>query len=347
MKKPFLSIIIPAYQAAGVLPRLLDSIFASKGFQDFEIIVVDDCSLDDTERIIELYNRGVRCLRLKRNSGPARARNEGVKKAKGKVVLFLDSDVVCYSDTITRVAKAFLKDPDLTAITGVWQRPRRSKKFFPNFKALRDWSYWINERQQEGYYYLFSTRIAAIRRAVFLRLSGFNERYRGADIEDIEFTYKIASRYAVVFDEKIRVKHEFEDFGSIAKKYFRRSFFWSQLFSERRKLDPVAMTLRETITGAAAVLSLPTFILAFVFQLVLWLALALLLINLWGTRKFLRYVFRQEGLGFAFKAFWTNYILYFVIYAGAGLAAFSLLLKRLFSQKVAYHFNLTIAEIFR
>lgn len=347
MRKPFLSIIIPAYQAAGVLSRLLDSIFATKGFQDFEIIVVDDCSPDDTERIIELYNRGVRCLRLKRNSGPARARNEGVKKAKGKVVLFLDSDVVCYSDTITRVAKAFLKDPDLTAITGVWQRPRRSKKFFPNFKALRDWSYWINERQQKGYYYLFSTRIAAIRRAVFLRLGGFNERYRGADIEDIEFTYKIASRYAVVLDEKIRVKHEFEDFGSIAKKYFRRSFFWSQLFSERRKLDPVAMTLRETITGAAAVLSLPALILAFVFQPVFWLTLILFLINLWGTRKFLGYVFRQEGLGFAFKAFWTNYVLYFVIYVGAGLAAFSLLLKRLFGQKVAYHFNLAIAEIFR
>jgi len=346
-KKPFLSIIIPAYNAAGRLPRLLDSIFLAKDFTDFEVIVVDDCSLDDTGRVIELYNQGIHYFRLKRNSGPAKARNEGVKAAKGKIILFLDADVVCYSDTVSRVAKAFLKDPDLTAITGVWQRPRRSKKFFPNFKALRDWSYWINERQRKGYYYLFSTRIAAIKKDVFERLGGFNEQYRGADIEDIEFTYKIASRYAVVFDKKIRVKHEFEDFSVIAKKYFRRSFFWSQLFSQRRKFDPVAMTLRETITGAAAVLSWPIFLLGFLFQPAFWLALILFLVNLWGTRKFLNYVYHQEGIIFALKSFWTNYILYFFIYMGAFLAAVSLLIKKLFGRKVAHHFNLAVAEIVR
>lgn len=347
MKKPFLSIIIPAYKAAGTLPRLLDSIFATKGFKDFEVLVVDDYSPDDTQRLIELYDRGVKHLRLKRNSGPARARNEGVKKAKGKVVLFLDSDVVCYSDTVTRIAKAFLKDPDLTAVTGVWQRPRKSKKFFPNFKALRDWSYWINERKRKDYYYLFSTRIAAVKRDVFLRLGGFNERYRGADIEDIEFTYKITSRYAVIFDEKVRVKHEFENFWPVAKKYFRRSFFWSQLFSERKKFDPVTITILETISGAAAVASFPMFILGFAFSPAFFVALSCLLINLWGVRKFLRYVYRQEGLIFAIKSFFTSYILYFVIYAGAGTAAVSLILKRLFGRKVSHHFNLAIAEIVR
>lgn len=346
-KKPFLSIIIPAYRAAGVLPRLLDSIFKTKGFADFEVIVVDDASPDDTQRVVELYDRGVRCLRLKRNSGPARARNEGVKMARGKVVLFLDSDVVCYTDTVARVARMFLKDPDLTAVTGVWQRPQKNPKFFPNFKALRDWSYWINEREQKGYYYLFSTRIAAIKREVFLRLGGFNERYRGADIEDIEFTYKIAQRYAVVFDEKIKVKHEFEDFWPVAKKYLRRSFFWSQLFSDRKKFDPVAMTGKEAATGLAAVLSLPALLLSPFFWGWAWAGLFLLLINFWGTRKFLAYTFKKEGGGFAVKSFFTNYLLYFFIFGGAFLAAVSLVIKRLFGPKVAHHFNSALAEIIR
>lgn len=345
MKRPFLSIVIPAFNAAKILPRLLDSIYNTQGFRDFEVIVVDDRSLDNTSKIVESYKPKVEYLLLKRNSGPARARNEGVKKAKGKVVLFLDADVICYVDTVSRIAKAFIKDPDLTAITGVWTRPKRSKKFFSNYKALRDWSYWINERQRKGYYYLFSTRIAAIKKEVFLRLGGFNQMYKKADIEDIEFTYKIASRYAVIFDEKIKVRHEFEDFGPIVKKYFRRSFFWSQLFSQRRKFDPVTLTIPETITGAAAIASLPLFIVGFYFSTAFVFALVCLLINLWGVKKFLRYVWIQESPTFALKSFFTSYFLYFVIYAGAALALASLILKKLFGQKVSRHFNLAVSEI--
>lgn len=347
MKKRFLSIIIPAYKAAGYLPRLLDSIFATCGFKDFEVIVVDDHSPDDTGRVVELYGRGVRFLRLVRNSGPAKARNQGAQKAKGKVVLFLDADVQCYPDTITRVAKRFQKDSDLTALTGVWVRPRRTKKFFANFKALRDWSFWINERSKRSYYYLFSTRIAAIKKEVFLRLGGFNEKFRGADIEDIEFTYRIARRYAVIFDEKIRVKHEFENFGPVAKKYFRRSFFWSQLFAQRLKFDAVAMTPKETIAGLSAILCLPVMVASIFLPKILLVVLFLLLLVAFGNRKFLAYVYQEEGLVFAFKAFWTNFILYYLIYAGAALAVTALLVKKLFGAKVANYFNLAVSELIR
>lgn len=347
MKRPFLSIIIPAYKAASKLPCLLDSIFATSGLDNYEVIVVDDQSPDDTARVVKNYGRSIRYILLKRNSGPAKARNIGARKAKGKVLLFLDSDVICYADTILRVTRAFFKDKDLTALTGVWTRPRSNKQFFPNYKALRDWSYWINERSRKGYYYLFSTRIAAIKKDVFLRLGGFNEAYRGADIEDIEFTYKIASRYAILFDEKIRVRHEFEEFGPIAKKYFRRSFFWSQLFAQRKKFDPVAMTASEAITGMSAVLVAPLAILGFFVNELLLLIPILFLINLWGGRKFLIYVYQMENLLFAVKSFFTSFILFYVIYAGAALAVLAILIERLFGSKAAKHFNLTISEIIR
>jgi len=187
--------------------------------------------------------------------------------------------------------------------------------------------------------------VAAIKRDVFLRLGGFDQRYRRADIEDIEFTYRIASRYAVIFDEKIRVKHEFEGFVPVAKKYFRRSFYWSLLFAQRRKFSPVAMTLKETITGAAAVLSLPL-VIGGVFWRPFWLAAAVcLLLTLWGNRKFLAYVFQEEGFVFAFKSFWTSWLLYFVIYAGAGMALISLIIGRLLGKKVAHRFNQVIGDL--
>jgi len=354
MKRPYLSIIIPAYKDAGILSRLLDSIFATHDFKDFEVLVIDDCSPDDTKRVVELYKqglpaggRGLKYFRLRKNSGPAKARNEGVKRAKGKIILFLDADVQCFPDTIVRVAKRFQRDSDLTALTGVWGRSRRTKKFFANFKALRDWSFWINERSKKSFYYLFSTRIAAIRKEVFLRLGGFNEKFRGADIEDIEFTYRIASRYAVIFDEKIRVKHEFEDFWPVAKKYFRRSFFWSQLFASRLKFDAVAMTPRETLSGLSAVLCLPVLIISIFFPQMLLAILFLLFLIAFGNRKFLVYVYQQEGMGFVIKSFWTNFILYYVIYAGAALAGIALMVKKIFGPRVANYFNLAVSELIR
>lgn len=156
-----------------------------------------------------------------------------------------------YPDTLKKIAQKFSEDHDLTAITGVWDKHQHTKAFFPQFKALRDWSYWTNERDRDGYYYLFSTRIAAIRREVFTRLGGFNEAFR--QMEDVELTYRIAKRYAIIFAPDVRVHHEFEGFWLVARKYLWRSFYWTKLYKERKKFDPVATTMSETIAAVSGV----------------------------------------------------------------------------------------------
>ena len=70
-------------------------------------------------------------------------------------MVFLDGDVEVFDDTLCEIGKVFTDDPDVVALTGVWVKEQKSKDFFPNFKALRDWSYWINERDKSGYYFLF------------------------------------------------------------------------------------------------------------------------------------------------------------------------------------------------
>lgn len=327
-RTPFLSIIIPAYKAEETIVPLLDSAFNSS-FRDFEIIVVDDCSPDDTAGVVKKYNRGVRYHRLKRNFGPAKARNRGAKLAKGKILLFLDSDVQLYKNTLKEIACCFKKDPDLHAMTGVWNKVQKTKKFFPRFKALRDWSYWINEREQRGYYYLFSTRIAAINRELFLRLGGFDESYRGAMVEDIEFTYRIAQRYAVIFNPKMKVRHEFEDFWPIAKKYFFRAREWSKLYLARKEFDPVTTTKKEFITALSATAILGFFVLGF-FWPPFWLGILVsLLFHLWGVGKFLIFVLREEGLVFALKALAVGWVLYLIIVAGGGLFAWDLVRRKI------------------
>ncbi len=252
MRKPYLSVIIPAYNASATLTNLLASLRTSS-FKNFEVIVGDDASNEQYK-----VGKAATVIRLTRNKGPAAARNAAVKRAKGEVLVFLDADVTVYPDTLAKIAGKFKEDHDLTAITGVWDKHQQTKSFFPQFKAMRDWSYWTNERDRDGYYYLFSTRNAAIRRDVFMRLGGFNEAFR--QMEDVEFTYRIAKRYAIIFAPDVRVHHEFEEFWPVVRKYFWRSFYWTKLYKVRKKFDPVATTMSETITAITGVGAIGTIV---------------------------------------------------------------------------------------
>lgn len=88
------SVVIPAYNYAAYLPRAIDSVLAQSG-DDFEIIVVDDGSTDDTHtvgaRYQQLHPERVRYLRQD-NGGPAKARNRGIEEARGDFLIFLDAD---------------------------------------------------------------------------------------------------------------------------------------------------------------------------------------------------------------------------------------------------------------
>lgn len=86
---PRLSIIIPAFNAESYLQRCLDSIF-SQDFNDYEVIVINDGSTDDTFAILEHYPQIT--IISQTNQGMATARNRGIEVAHGDYILFVDSD---------------------------------------------------------------------------------------------------------------------------------------------------------------------------------------------------------------------------------------------------------------
>jgi glycosyltransferase involved in cell wall biosynthesis len=314
--KPYFSIVIPAYNNPKEVARLRASLRTSKHAPAYEVIVVDDGSAKP------IKGAGVR---LHRNHGPAVARNRGVAKAQGQFIVFLDADVEVFPDTLAQIVKVFREDPDVVALTGVWVKEQKTDAFFPNFKALRDWSYWINERDKSGYYFLFSTRIAAIKRTVFNRLGGFDETYPAPLVEDIELTYRIARRYAIIFAPHVRVRHEFESFWPIAKKYFLRAFYWTKLYARRKKFDPVATTAQEavtTISGVLTVVGVVLILVVFLFSLPFWRVMyqvsgVMLLTHVWLVRRFLTFVYKEKGLWFAVRSFFVGLVLYCFIFTGA------------------------------
>lgn len=93
---PKISIIIPAYNEGEYIKECLDSIL-NQTFTDYEVIVVDDCSTDNTYSIIQSYipkfNNKLTLLKTDKNSGwPAQPRNMGLPLAKGDYIYFLDGD---------------------------------------------------------------------------------------------------------------------------------------------------------------------------------------------------------------------------------------------------------------
>jgi glycosyltransferase involved in cell wall biosynthesis len=98
------SVIIPAYNRAKTLVYCLDSV-CNQTLQPYEVIVVDDCSTDETLEIVNNYSRlhpSVRCVVLDRNSGAQAARNRGIVEACGEWIAFQDSDDEWVSDKLEK-----------------------------------------------------------------------------------------------------------------------------------------------------------------------------------------------------------------------------------------------------
>ena len=102
MSEPLISVVIPAYNCAGVIGRAIDSALAQK--VALEILVLDDGSSDGLEAVMAGYegNEAVRFAKNEKNLGAAATRNRGVTLARGKYVAFLDADDYWTEDKLVR-----------------------------------------------------------------------------------------------------------------------------------------------------------------------------------------------------------------------------------------------------
>lgn len=107
LERPHVTVIIPTYNRARLLARALDSVVAQT-FDDFEVLVVDDGSTDDTEETVAAYaDRRIRYLRQPQNAGVAAARNRGLRESRGELIAFLDSDDEWFRQKLARQVARF------------------------------------------------------------------------------------------------------------------------------------------------------------------------------------------------------------------------------------------------
>jgi glycosyltransferase involved in cell wall biosynthesis len=121
-RTPFFSVVIPTYNRGGLIAKTLASVF-SQTCRDFEVVVVDDGSTDDTGRLLEPYARRgeVRYVRHEQNYERARARNTGMEAAAGEYVTFLDSDDLMYPSNLADAARYVEANPEVKLFHNLYE----------------------------------------------------------------------------------------------------------------------------------------------------------------------------------------------------------------------------------
>jgi len=111
------SVIIPAYNQGHFLAKAIESVL-SQTYPDFEIIVVDDGSTDDTAVVAQSYTDSRVCYIYKENGGLSSARNAGLRQAKGEYISYLDSDDCFLPQKLTLLVGELEANPEIGLIAG-------------------------------------------------------------------------------------------------------------------------------------------------------------------------------------------------------------------------------------
>lgn len=130
--KPFFSIVMPAYNAEKYIGESIESIQKQK-FQDWELLIIEDCSTDKTRRVIEKYAGGdkrIHVFEQELNQGVSQARNRGILEAAGEYLWFADADDTVEDNLLLRVYDSLLKNRAQLVIFGLVEEYYDEKNHF-------------------------------------------------------------------------------------------------------------------------------------------------------------------------------------------------------------------------
>ncbi len=313
-KKPFISVIVPVYNGGKFLSECLDALYASD-YTAFEVTVVDDGSTDDSAEISRAKGAVVLST-VRRQSGPAAARNLAAEKAHGDILLFVDADVVVKTDTIAKVAAVFQNRPDISALFGSYDDAPGERNFLSQYRNLLHHFIHQNSNPEAS---TFWAGLGAVRREVFTAVGGFDcERFAIPSIEDIELGARMRSAgHRILLDKEIQGKHlkKWEAVSMVRTDIFCRAVPWSKLIlTEQGLINDMNLKTTDRLSAMLVGLCVALFPIVFWKPVLLILLAAFLLIILFLNRKIFRFFFQKKGLLFAVLTFpWQ---LFYFFYSG-------------------------------
>lgn len=224
------SIIIPTHNRASWLTKTIQSVVA-QSFEDWELLVVDDASSDDTKKVVRRFPQA-RYIRMENHSGVSAARNRGVRETSGRWLCFLDSDDLWVHDKLAVQMEWMQSHPQSVVCytDEIWIR--NGVRVNPMDKH-RKYSGDIFARALP--LCIVSPSSAMIDRAVFEQIGGFDETFPAC--EDYDLWLRMAARHKFDFiPQKLIVKQGGHS-DQLSKKYWGMDRFRVQAL-EKLIQDP-------------------------------------------------------------------------------------------------------------
>lgn len=222
----FISIVIPTYNRKQDILEALRHVFEQE-FQDFEAIVVDDNSSDQSVETIHKEFPEVKVITLEKNQGPAVARNTGIKAACGNIIVGIDSDVILPDNQVfNRIAAKFKELPGLNCIA------LRIVNYYSRKNDVKTW--WhplqIDQYAEKPFFTdYFSGSGYAFRKIVFEQ-AGYYPEELFMHGEEVDLSLRILDAgFDIVYCPSITVLHKVEEQSRnnlITFYYHRRNQIW-------------------------------------------------------------------------------------------------------------------------
>ena len=188
---PKVSVIIPAYNAMNYLPATMESLL-NQTFDDFEVIVVNDGSFDDTEQwTSQITDPRVKVI-TQTNQGLAGARNTGIKHARGEFIAFLDADDLWETTKLEKQVQVLQENPEVglvyTWVAYINDKGKSTGRIFKNHAEGNVWQKLTEHNIVE------CGSVAMVRRCCFETVGVFDRNLRSF-VEDLDMWLRIASHY--------------------------------------------------------------------------------------------------------------------------------------------------------
>jgi hypothetical protein len=223
---------------------------------------VDDASTDGmTAPAAERH--GVRLIGLDQRHGPAHARNHGAKEASGDIFFFTDADVMLHTDAVAIAVDVLASAPDIGAVFGSYDDQPGHASFLSQYRNL--FHHWVHQTGNDEAS-TFWAGCGAVRREVFIEMSGFDRDYRWPSIEDVELGTRLRnSGHRIRLEKTMLGKHmkRWKFWNLIRTDIFNRGVPWMGLvLRDRRIPNDLNLNYKSRIaTILAALLGLSLFIL--------------------------------------------------------------------------------------
>lgn len=327
----YVSVIVPVHNSCDVIESCLNAIRNQKGIdhKTLEIIVADDASTDSSaQKAVSLCDR---LITLQKNSGAATARNTGAKAASGKIIVFVDSDVILEPHSLSKLICVFEKDDLVSAAVGRYsEMPADTRPLNVYHNAFTRYHHDLSLKEIDWFW----GALSAVRKEAFVEAGGFDERYQGASGEDLALGRALFDQgHRIVYTPEAQGAHahQFTILNMIKNDYQKAVIGMKMWFSGRLPRDVQGFANPRSITTSfLLVLCLFLILLNFVIRvpyiagIFFLIFLALMIIN----RSYYAYLSKILDLKFAILAPFLHWLQMYTIIAGAIMGFLGHLLGR-------------------